>query len=609
MRFLLSGRLLLPGALLLLLVLPSVVGPAPASAQPPPALDSVRARLARPNLPDTLRVRYLAELSAQLSISDLPAARRTAVQALALAQRAAYGRGVVSAYNVLAAIDYYASDYPAAQREFGAALAAARRARMPSQIANAWLGLGNVAQALNDVPRALDYFEQARRAYASVPDRAAAISGQLLVLNNSANAWLLVGQPAKAGRAFRRALALADPSPASPHARLVVSLLGNLAGLQDAAGHLDSARANLANGLALARATHDLTGEAAIQLEMAENALLLGQPAPARTYATRALALARQTGALPDAEQGLSVLAAALHTLHRPEAYDTLRAYLALHDTIMAQDRTNAIIEAQTRLDVAGQQARIRALEQERRIADLETESRALQTRWIVGWLAALAVLVAVGLTWRYRQRQARLEATLRARLAADLHDDVGSLLTQLTIQSGLLRENSYTPEQQRARLDGLADTSRRAALQLIDVVWSLDAANDSFGHLIERLREHAHDVLGSAEIGVGFRVDNELEAARFAPDVRQHIYLIFKEALHNIVKHAHATRVDIGLALDGRFLELHVHDNGPHPPTTPHRPAGRGLTGMHARAQAIGGTMAIGAEADGFGVRLRVPR
>jgi signal transduction histidine kinase len=593
------------GALVLLLA----AGGRPARAEgvidpPLPTLDSIRARLTRPGLPDKTRVLYLIRACGLLSTTDLVAARRYGEQSVALAHHIGFLRGEASALANLAAMYYYASDYPAAQRTFEAALSASQRAGMQEQIGHAYLGLGNVAQALHNIPRALRHFEQARQAYAAVDPPS--VNGQMLVLNNTANAYNALNQPERAGRAFRRALALARPDT---DAHLVVGVLDGLAGFQQGAGHLDSAEATLLRGLSIARQTHDLRGEAGLRGRLSEMMLNRQQPERARLEAERTLAMARQVGDPFVQEDMLRILAAALRAQRQSAAYDTLLSYLALHDTLMAQERTDAIIEAQARFDAAGQRARIRELEQQHLITSLGAERTKLRNRWVFGWVALGVVILTGGFVWSYRRRKARDEAALRARLAADLHDDVGSLLTQLTIQSGLLRENAYTAEQQRARLDRLADTSRRAALQLIDVVWSLDAANDTFTHLLERLREHAHDVLGSAEIGVDFIVDSQVESARFAPEIRQHIYLIFKEALHNIIKHAHATRVSIRLAIEGRFLILHIHDDGQRAPAVPHRPAGRGLSSMQARAQAVKGTVTIGAEAAGFGVLLRVPR
>lgn len=603
-----SGRCRLVGALWLLVV--SLGAVRPAAGAPDPALDTLRARLARPGLADTLRVRYLTELSAQISSTDLPAAHRAAAQALALARRRSYQTGVASAGNALAAIDYYTGDYPAAQRGFETALTAARRARLWGQAGNAWLGLGNVAQALNDMPRALKCFEQARAAYARMADREAAISGQLLVLNNSANTWLELRQPGKAGRAYRQALALADPAPLGPHAPLIIHLLSDLAALQNEAGYLDSARANLEKGLALAHRTHDLTGEANIHLELAENALQRRQPALARAYATHAHALARQIGARPNEERALLVLSAALRALRRSEAYDTLRAYLTLHDTLLAQDRTTAIIDAQTRFDLAGQQARIQGLEQQRRIAVLEADQRDLENRWLVGWLVTLGVLMTVGLSWAYRRRQARRENQLRVRLAADLHDDVGSLLSQIALQSDLLQEGLMPAEQQPAQWAEVAGSSRMAIRQLNDVVWNLDAHNDTVPDLLNRLRDYAHELLIPTGRDVRFRADNTLPAIGLPAAVRRNLYLIYKEALHNVLKHAPAgCCVTVELHAANEQLVLTVANDAPSGGSGPFRASGHGLRNMRERALAVGGMATVGPRPEGgFAVRVSVP-
>ncbi len=607
------ARLRLKAVLRLLLLVVVVLLPGAArqavSAQTPPPipLDSLRARLGRPHLPDTTRVLYLAMLGAQLQATDLPAARRAGEQSLALARRIGDRRGEVHALNNLAAAYYNASDYPAAQRTFEALLRVSQRNGMAEQTGNAWLGLGNVAQALSNIPRALRDFEQARRVYATMSPPSP--NGQILVLNNSANAYILLHQPARADRARRQALALVGPTT-RPHLHLV--LLDGLAGHQLAAGYPDSAQATVARGLKLALQGHNLEGEAILRNQLAEIELARARPARARIAAERALALARQVGDPFVEEDALNGLAISLHALHRPEAYDTLRTYMTLHDTIVAQDRADAIIEAQTRFDVAGQQARIRTLEQQRRIADLEAERRVLQTSWIVGWLAALAVLVAAGLTWVYRRRQARRENQLRTRLAADLHDDVGSLLSQMALQSDLLHEGLTPVEQQPALWAEMADSSRMAIRQLNDVVWDLDAHNDTVPDLLNRLRDYAHELLPPSGRDVRFRADAALPAGGLSAPVRRNLYLIYKEALHNILKYAPpGCCVTVALGAANNQLVLSVVNDAPPGAgaASPGRTSGHGLRNIRDRAHAVGGSATAAPLPDGgFAVQVRVP-
>jgi signal transduction histidine kinase len=107
--------------------------------------------------------------------------------------------------------------------------------------------------------------------------------------------------------------------------------------------------------------------------------------------------------------------------------------------------------------------------------------------------------LVAAAGAYQWQQRRGRLheqywqaEHALCQRIATDLHDDGGNLLTQISMHSSLLRETPHSPVQTAARLDALAAASRQAAQQMSDVVWGLDAEHLRLGQLLDRMRDHA---------------------------------------------------------------------------------------------------------------------
>ncbi|QNP54296.1 hypothetical protein H9L05_20920 (plasmid) [Hymenobacter qilianensis] len=231
-------------------------------------------------------------------------------------------------------------------------------------------------------------------------------------------------------------------------------------------------------------------------------------------------------------------------------------------------------------------------------------------------WAALTALLVAgaVGGVYGWQQRRGRrreqhwqAEHALRQRIAADLHDDVGNLLTQISMHSDLLRETPHTPAQTRARLDALALAARQAGQQMSDVVWSLHAGPLRLSQLLERMRDHAQEVLPPAGLDVQFRVAPDLPDPVLAPALLHHFYLIYKEALHNVVKHAQATTVTVQLAAAPAGLTLTVADDGRGHNGRP-RPGGRGLASMQGRAQAVGGTVRYEPLMKGFAVVVALP-
>lgn len=602
-------------AVLALLALPAA---APAQSPPPPERmpavpmrpDSLQARLARPGLSDTTRVKYLLRFSTLYLSSHQDSSRRYARQALALAQQRGFDWGAARAWSILGAVEFYATDIAAAQSAFEQALRLGQRLNDPLMVGRAYIGLGNIASNLHNDPAFVAYYTKARQAYATCRPRY--VSGELLVAANLANYHLLHRQPALARQALRPMPELLRLQPTPNMASLYYAHLGAAQHIQH---QFDSARVSWRRAVQVARAAQLTDLEAESLRHLATLALDLHQPAQALPYTRQAARASRTLGDLVGLAKALRQQADALAALHLPGAYDTLSRYATLRDTLLTHERVEAVATAQARFDRNGQEARIAGLEKDRRIQALEAERRATRTR-LLGLGGALAAsLLLGGIVLGYRRRQKAREAALRHRLAADLHDDLGPLLTQLAVESSLLRENTYAPGQLLARLQRLGHTSQQAARHLGDVLRDLDqgpaaAAPGPLGELVQQLREQAHEALSPHELSLLFTPLDPALAERLLPAVTRHaLSLIFREALHNVVKHAAgATLVQATLAADHAGLLLTLHDDGQNPAAAA-RPGGRGLRNMHTRAEALGGRCTAGpGAAGGYEVRCWLP-
>lgn len=573
-------------------------------------------------------IRYL-HLQSRIMAASRPAAtiagNRVAVR---LAQRLGDQRILSYCWRLLA--DKYDTDeLLSAQYAYEQALAAAQRAQWSQGIGEAYIGLGaKAATGLHDFRRALRLYEQATAQFEKTPtnpvpqDRRAI--NRLVVLANQCIAYYQLPEPRTALRLCRQALAYRTATVAAARDSawrqkfldqsdgLVCLVLSTQANVYDEAHQPDSVRWCVRQGLPM---TTNLEAQADFYILLARAELADHHPQAAYPLVRQALGRARAGGYLSTLEDGLKLLPQVLRALRRPEAYDSLQTYVAYQDSANARTRLDAIAEAQAGFDSREQQARIVVLQQRNRLAAQTQElERVRAQRTLIG-LAALALLaggLGGGLFWQYRrrvaQRLATRDAALRQRLAADLHDDVGSLLTQISLQSDLLREAPAAPEATLARLNRLSDTSRRAARQMADVVWGLHASSATLPEVLVHMRDHAHEVLPPASLAVDFAVTDEVAALTPSVVVCQTLYLIYKEALHNAVKHARgATQVTIRLSQQADQLCLRVADNAPGPaPAT--RPGGRGLANMRQRAEAVGGTLRLSAGVMGFGVEACLP-
>jgi signal transduction histidine kinase len=226
--------------------------------------------------------------------------------------------------------------------------------------------------------------------------------------------------------------------------------------------------------------------------------------------------------------------------------------------------------------------------------------------RW---WFISLAVLVtgAAGLGL-YRLRIAQLLGVerVRARIATDLHDDIGASLSQIAILAEVAQQ---VPAQSRMDPAGplaqIADTSRGLVDSMSDIVWAINPEVDALSDLVHRMRRFAEDTLSANDIDLTFRAPELRQDPRLGPELRRELFLILKESVTNIGKHADCKRVTIELERDRRRLRLRVTDDGKgFDPAQ--RTDGNGVANMRRRVAALGGQLNIQSK-PGRGTTLEV--
>lgn len=236
--------------------------------------------------------------------------------------------------------------------------------------------------------------------------------------------------------------------------------------------------------------------------------------------------------------------------------------------------------------------------------------------RWWFIALVSLAASLVIYFIYRYRVRRLVELERVRTRIATDLHDDIGASLSRMAILSEVVKRQTGTNgAQSSAMLTEIADSARGLVDSMSDIVWSIDPRRDDLRNVVQRVRQFASDVLEPRGIEWSFSVPEELYRLRLDPEQRRHLYLIFKEAINNISRHADASRVSLSIAFDSRSLVCEIKDDGRGftPRASQELPSngrgGHGLPNMQSRAREIGGEMKIDSKpGGGTGLRLTVP-
>jgi signal transduction histidine kinase/ligand-binding sensor domain-containing protein len=236
---------------------------------------------------------------------------------------------------------------------------------------------------------------------------------------------------------------------------------------------------------------------------------------------------------------------------------------------------------------------------------------RLLPPVWARWWFVATAlatVLCAAFLAYRYRVRHLLELERVRTRIATDLHDDIGSSLTQIAIMSEVAQQHG---DHQSATepLSHIANLSRELVDSMSDIVWAINPKRDHLVDLTQRMRRFANDTLEAADIEVVFHTPQQGPDTELTADVRREVFLVFKESVNNIVKHAECRHVDVRVDLRGHELYVDLRDDGCGFLIQENSNHGHGLASMKERAARLGGHLEVESEPDkGTMLRLIVP-
>jgi signal transduction histidine kinase/streptogramin lyase len=236
---------------------------------------------------------------------------------------------------------------------------------------------------------------------------------------------------------------------------------------------------------------------------------------------------------------------------------------------------------------------------------------------WRRWWFVTLVLVGLAALVYAFHRARVRrlLDVErVRARIAADLHDGVGASLSRIAILSELVRRRTeaLVPET-TPQLAAIADNARDVIEDMSDAVWSIDPRLDTLQEVVVRARSMAAELFDEGRITWSIEAPAAADRIRLAPEQRRHVFLVLKEALTNVARHARATNVSVKITSDGRRLRLEIADDGrgvdgDGPPDT--AGSGRGIGNMEVRARALGGRLSVGPGSDGRGtlVALDVP-
>ena len=218
-----------------------------------------------------------------------------------------------------------------------------------------------------------------------------------------------------------------------------------------------------------------------------------------------------------------------------------------------------------------------------------------------IAGVVALVALIAGGVwfkeraklrRWRERIEAQQVLENERRRIARDLHDDLGAQMTEIVLVGELAKRGEQSVTELKVQMGDMTRMTRRLVTAMQEVVWTVNPRNDSVPKLAAYLCEYIERFLSATEISHRLDLQDELPEYPLPAQVRHDVFLAFKEAVNNAVKHSGAKKIQLGIRAENGLLKIVLEDDGRgfDPENLPANYSGNGLQNIRSRLEAASG-------------------
>jgi signal transduction histidine kinase/ligand-binding sensor domain-containing protein len=246
-----------------------------------------------------------------------------------------------------------------------------------------------------------------------------------------------------------------------------------------------------------------------------------------------------------------------------------------------------------------------------------------LSPYWKAWWFYTIIAMLVIAITTvilrflfqsRLRERLAELERhrqmeKIRQRISSDIHDDIGSGLTKISLISQMAKMDMAADKNIESHLTRLSGSAIDLSERLQEIVWAMNPRHDDLNSMVSFFRAYAADYFEDTNMSIRFDFPNNAPPLPLNPDLRRNLFLCIKEALNNIVKHANASTVELKIKLLKNALLLEIRDNGAGFDTNDNKALSNGLINMSRRMEEVNGKLSvISSPGSGTSLSFNVP-
>jgi ligand-binding sensor domain-containing protein len=219
---------------------------------------------------------------------------------------------------------------------------------------------------------------------------------------------------------------------------------------------------------------------------------------------------------------------------------------------------------------------------------------------WRTWWFTGISLIILsslIYLLFRYRLQQALKLERIRTRISTDLHDDIGSTLSSISILSNMVLREKIDSSAHNM-ITEIKDNSYKLMERIDDIVWSINPENDTLTELLIRVKQFSSKLFEVKGIDYEFCIPEDISGVRLPAEYNQHVYLILKESINNMVKYSECTNARIAIFLSDATLIFKIADNGRGFQSTVIH-SGNGIKSMKNRARLMKGELEIVSEVE----------
>jgi two-component system sensor histidine kinase UhpB len=469
-----------------------------------------------------------------------------AQRALLLAEHLHYEAGIFwSEYAVNGAL-YYLGNYPQELQHCFKALSLAKKMNTEQEIVNAYCMLSDFYYNLGEYNVSLGYMLEVKKMIEhTCPASLSSVwSGLAKIYEGMGNPDLAIWYGKKALNRLSGKESQLDPW----------QIQRELSGLSWILGHSYAIRKNYDSALYYYRLGIPIARDHLLEVDMIQQNVgiaavykAIDQPDSALRYAQGVLNN-KISRAYPACRlKALKLLAAMYESGSKPDsALKYIKMAMSTNDSLFSRDKMIAI-------------QNLTFNEQERQ-KQIESSSLKLQNRYkiffvVTGFVAFLAAIMVLLRNKRLRQLQ-----LMRNSIADDLHDDIGSTLSSISIMSELAKTKS---PQALPLLTSIGESTSSLQENMTDIVWAINPKNDRFENVLIRMDQFASEILEAKNIELDFLSDAALSTFKLSMWQRKNVYLFFKEVINNAAKYSDADKVIVRIVRKEHSIEMTIRDNG----------------------------------------------